>query len=335
MIPIYSHPTTVLFIDDDINYLKHLSLHLPHHLFPFILYNNPKKALDYILSNRNTTINLKDHWHSANPSHLDSCVMEIDIPSVYQKCYYRERFFSLSTIVVDYNMPDINGLEFLQKIDLSGVQKILLTGETDLHVAIEAFNSGIINQYIRKQDPNIKAFLINTLTNSQYSYFNHLSLSTIDALACYHEYPSAIAEKEFEIFFNKLIADHNIVEYYLLDTVGSFLMLINTGEIVILHTQNEDQTESYYLDIKELDYEYFSDEEKETIKNRNKIFCYKSFQGLKHPDPSLWAPYFCDAKKIQGRNQFYYSIEKNPRDLDVKSIIPFNTYLEDHQLVFD
>lgn len=205
----------------------------------------------------------------------------------------------------------------------------------DAHRAVEGFNNEIINQYIPKQNLNIELQLVKAIEKSQLCYFNSISLSTLDALTCYQDSPSALMEKEFEIFFREIINSYDVTEYYLLDPTGSFLMLTSSGEIIILYTQNEEQTESYYLDIKDLPSVYFNKREKNNIKERKKIFCYKSFHGLRHPDPSLWKPFYCNAKKIQGENQFYYSIAKNHRDLDLKTIIPFNSYLKDHQLVFD
>lgn len=335
MIPIYSYPTTILFLDDNINYLKHLSLHLPRNCFSFRLYNNPAKALDYILTNHHTTNDPRDYWRSADPVHLDSYVVEIDIPSLYHKCYNPDRFQALSTIVIDYDMPGINGIDFLKKIQFPGIQKILLTGEADAHVANEAFNKGLINQYLRKQDPNLEVLLADALLKSQTSYFNHLSFAVIDALSHRGNYHCALLEKEFEKFFYKTLTSYNILEYYLLDTVGSYLMITSTNEIIILHTQNEDQAESYYLDIKDLDPEYFTDEEKSSIKNTDKILCCRSFDKQQNPGPLLWKPYYRDAQKIQGSNKFYCSIEKCPTDLNFKKIFPFNVYTENHRSIFD
>ncbi|OAI50513.1 hypothetical protein AYO37_01015 [Opitutia bacterium SCGC AG-212-L18] len=335
MIPIYSFPTTILFLDDDINYLKHLSLHLPHDRFSFRLYNNPEKAFDYILTNYKTTSDQKNYWRPADPIHLDSHVVEINIPILYQKCFDQNRFHALSTVIIDYDMPSINGLDFLEKIQFPGIQKILLTGEADAHVAVEAFNKGLIDQYLRKQDPNLETLLINAISKSQTCYFEHLSFPLIDALSHNTNHPSALLEKEFENYFYETLKSNNIIESYLLDTVGSYLMLTSSNKIIILHIQNEDQTKSYYLDIEGLDPEYFTDEEKASIKNGDKIFCYRSFNEQRHPDPTLWKQYYLNAQRIKGNNKFYCSIEKDSKNLDLKKINSFNLYTKHRRSVFE
>lgn len=332
MIPIYSHPTTILFLDDNIDYLKNLSLHLPRNLFSYKLYNNPQKALVDLSHNYNSRTYASTHWQLVNPRHLDSCVIEIDIPNLYTQCYNPNRFSSVSTIIIDYDMPDINGLEFLQKINFPEIQKILLTGVADTDIAIDAFNKGIIDLYIPKQNLDIESQLTNNILKSQACYFRHISSPTIKVLERQEDYPSALMEKEFKVLFDDLVKSFNVIEYFLLDTVGSFLLLTSSGEAIILYLQNEDQVESYYNDIKELDIECFSDEEKDIIKSRNKIFCYKPFNEERLPDPSLWKQYYCDAKTLKGTNKFYYSIHKIDK-INLQKIVSFNSYLKTHRSI--
>lgn len=313
MIPIFLHPTRIIFLDDNIEYLKNLSLHLPYDLFLFKFYNDPQQALDNILTDFSPKTNT--HWNIQNPNQLDSCLIEIDIPSLYKQCYDSKRFSALSTIVVDYEMPNMDGLEFLQQINIPGVQKILLTGEAGTDIAIEALNNNLIHQYIPKHSLDLESQLLNLLKKSQFNYFRNLSLSTIDALSCQQE-PFALEEKEFEDFFQEIIKSHNVIEYFLLDPVGSFFMLTASEEIFILYTQNEDQAESYYLDIKDLPSMCFTNKEKDAIKNRKKILCFHSFNNHCFPDPTNWKRYFNKANTIKGNNTFYCSIKKIDPDLD-------------------
>lgn len=58
----------------------------------------------------------------------------------------------IQLIISDHNMPGMTGLELLSKVKelYPRIIRILLTGQTDLTVAIEAINSGDVFRYIAK-----------------------------------------------------------------------------------------------------------------------------------------------------------------------------------------
>ena len=55
-------------------------------------------------------------------------------------------------IISDYKMPGMKGLTFLQKtvLEYPDIIKILLTGQADLEMALEAINSGCVYKFIIK-----------------------------------------------------------------------------------------------------------------------------------------------------------------------------------------
>ena len=79
--------------------------------------------------------------------HRDDC----DLFSSYEKIYDDNRFAGISTVVLDYNMST-DGLELSKQIrrNCSYIKIIMLTGEADENLAIEAFNEGLIDKFIRK-----------------------------------------------------------------------------------------------------------------------------------------------------------------------------------------
>jgi response regulator RpfG family c-di-GMP phosphodiesterase len=58
----------------------------------------------------------------------------------------------LTVIVSDYNMPEMNGIDFLSQVkaQLPLISRILLTGNAELQMAIEALNSGSIFRFLTK-----------------------------------------------------------------------------------------------------------------------------------------------------------------------------------------
>lgn len=62
------------------------------------------------------------------------------------------REHDLDAVVSDYDMPGMNGLDFLQRVRITwpSVRRILLTGRADVHVAARALNEGAVNRFLLK-----------------------------------------------------------------------------------------------------------------------------------------------------------------------------------------
>ncbi len=56
--------------------------------------------------------------------------------------------------VMDHSMPGHNGLQLFAQLKPWHASRVLLTGQVDLRLAIDAFNHGLIDQYIPKQAPD-------------------------------------------------------------------------------------------------------------------------------------------------------------------------------------
>lgn len=61
------------------------------------------------------------------------------------------RFDLPLVLISDYAMPRETGLSVCSKYSDAGVQRVLLTGVADTNIAVSAFNSGFIEQYVQKQ----------------------------------------------------------------------------------------------------------------------------------------------------------------------------------------
>ncbi len=58
----------------------------------------------------------------------------------------------IDVVISDYEMPEMDGLEFLQRVRLHDprVLRVLLTGHADLQVAMRALNEGAVNRMLLK-----------------------------------------------------------------------------------------------------------------------------------------------------------------------------------------
>jgi CheY-like chemotaxis protein len=155
--PLFHRPGTVVFLDDDPDYLDMLALVLPRH-WHVKLFLRPVECINYLQqeppfweADAWNQQQLIDHWRAGKP-------LIPQILGYWSK--YTERYALTRVCVVDYSMPAMDGLQVLgELVDWPG-SRVLLTGQADEQVAVRAFNRGLIDQFIPKQTPDISHRLI-------------------------------------------------------------------------------------------------------------------------------------------------------------------------------
>jgi CheY-like chemotaxis protein len=155
--PLFHRPGTVVFLDDDPDYLEMLALVLPRH-WHVKLFLRPVECINYLQqeppfweADAWNQQQLIDHWREGKP-------LIPQILGYWSK--YTERYALTRVCVVDYSMPAMDGLQALgELVDWPG-SRVLLTGQADEQVAVRAFNRGLIDQFIAKQTPDISRRLI-------------------------------------------------------------------------------------------------------------------------------------------------------------------------------
>jgi CheY-like chemotaxis protein len=75
----------------------------------------------------------------------------------------QHRYGLPSVAVVDYAMPAATGLEVLRVSPAWPPYRVLLTGKADEHIAVAAFNEGLIDRYVTKQSPDLAQQLVSAL----------------------------------------------------------------------------------------------------------------------------------------------------------------------------
>jgi CheY-like chemotaxis protein len=155
--PLFHRPGTIVFLDDDPDYLEMLALVLPRH-WHVKLFLRPLECINYLQqeppfweADAWNQQQLIDHWREGKP-------LLPQILGYWSK--YTERYALTRVCVVDYSMPAMDGLQALgELVDWPG-SRVLLTGQADEQVAVRAFNRGLIDQFIAKQTPDISRRLI-------------------------------------------------------------------------------------------------------------------------------------------------------------------------------
>jgi len=117
-IPTCYHPTTVLFVDDNKDFLLNFSLHFDDDL-PYKIFVSPKEALNFA-NQQPLKHPLHERCFSEYPDAIGgspntSYTMHLDIASIHKEIYNPNRFKHITVCVVDYAMPEMNGIEFCKQ----------------------------------------------------------------------------------------------------------------------------------------------------------------------------------------------------------------------------
>ncbi|MBY0461804.1 MAG: response regulator [Alphaproteobacteria bacterium] len=287
-LPFFYHPTTVLLIDDDRNYLRQLQSLLSRNAAKFIIEPTPQKALQIAYHNINMQASIHNCFNYLEEEELETYRMAVNVSNIYKMIYNDARFDQISTVIVDYNMPGMNGLEFCKKIQDTSIRKILLTGETDETLVIKAFNEGVIDAYIRKHQDNFYTVIQETLEKCQESYFADFSKKIEAVFDPEDQKKAAFCSEKFKDYFKIVTQTYKIKEFYMLERTGSFLCIDQDGNHGVLVTQSKESVE-LLLDSQEA----LTAHPKilKALKDNTHILCYKHITEAPLPAGSSWGEY--------------------------------------------
>lgn len=232
-------PTQVVLVDDDPDFLEGISLMLNKDL-SLKLFQSAAAALQYV-NEAHRHVDLVQRCYTSyktGPQESDA-LSHIDIGKLHHEILNGFRFQTCSTVIVDYSMPEMNGLDFLKALRNPYIKKVLLTGQADMELAIKAFNQQLIDQFIDKHDPRLKPKLNATIASFQNQYFRSSFKLITDPIIANNR-DGFLTSPEFQEFFAELRKQTACVEYYMLDTPHSgFLMLDASGErrVMLIYSQ--------------------------------------------------------------------------------------------------
>ena len=329
MVPCCFHPTRVVVIDDSTEFLESMDRTLSKNHASYQYMSDPQKALYYLnevyqpnpFPNRYIEAMEEEEWEHR--------CLDINIFDTYHEVYRPERFNEISVLIVDHAMPGMSGLELCRKIKDPNIQKILLTGVADEHLAIHAFNEGIINHYIRKQDMDMVDQLNQAVEKAQWRYFNKLSEITFKAITAIDHRNHAVVDPNFQNFFTKimqqsLVAPYRFKEAYLCEAMGSYVLLTETGEVYGLVVNNDGQIEAWTDSEEALKADPQLLEE---LANRTKMMWYHNRSGTLEPPGKEWVNHAYVPEILKGaKEDYYYIFAPNLFDVDRARVLSFEAY---------
>src|SRR3989339_1450185 len=294
----FYHPSSVVIVDDNAEFLENLPENLSNQS-KYTLFDSPETALTY-LETQNKASLMQDDFSGKTEDFATGRSLNINFPKIRSLAKNTNRFEVPLVIIVDYDMPQMNGLEFCQK--LSGQhKKIMLTAAADHKLAVQAFNDNIIDKFIAKDDPHIFEKIDKAVDELQKSYFAALSTPIVKELSAT---ASFLVNPIFQAFLNNIIQKNNVTEFYLADAMGSFILVNDKNELFWLSVQSDQQIENY-LSI-------FQDEDNapkeivNALRQKEKLLCLFSEEDFNQPFEN-WGNYLYPAHKIEGLNYAYYA----------------------------
>lgn len=324
-IPPFFFPTTVAFVDDSATFLANLSLQLDSRL-AFRLFHSPFSALSALNGTDAAPPMVEQFFslyrHRGETSYAHH-VIDVSLEMIHREVHNEQRFEQTSVVVVDYDMPEIDGLEFCRSIRNPSVKKILLTGKADEQVAVRAFNEGLIDRFIRKQDADAVSALNRAIGDLQQAYFRQIEHVLSDALAVgSHLF---LRDPEFARRFEEVKRELGIVEHYLSCMPDGLLMLDMSGTAYLLIVQTEDMMRGHY----EIAYDLDAPEEllAELCNGQSVPYFWKT-RGNYTPVYEDWRTCLYPATEFKGRDWYLYTSVKNPEAFNLKYVVSYGDYLE-------
>ena len=256
-LPCCFYPTEVVFVDDNKLFLDTLDLFFQSlgGAVIFKTFLDPQEALNYI--NQKEKIEGKKALLNRVLKHVDTfqpnCYsLALNVSDLHCECYHAERFEQISVLIADYELKSkLNGLDVCKRILDTSIQKILFTGQNDMRLVIDAFNDGIIQRYVHKHEVQSFEKVARMVFDAQNRYFEEISRPIIKAIDSRIHYPLALYSSAFQKYWRELLARLDVVEYYLIEAVGSYLLITRSGQVKILFVQNVDQFRANLMDVQD------------------------------------------------------------------------------------
>ena len=244
-LPIYYHPSLTVLVDDSDSFLRSLSFQLDPTLTSKA-FHDTSTALDWLRQDRHQAaqeLSLHANFNTHTDS-LDQCNVAVDIEQIYRVSFQAQRFMTPSVLVVDYSMPQMNGVEFFEAVRHLPCKKILFTGAADEKIAVDAFNRGLIDRYIKKSDDNALDKLEAEIVVLQKEFFMHKSDTLRDLIALHHY--TFVGDPAFAALVRELSERHAIVEHYLFPSPAGILLYDRDGKARLLVVETNESMDSHH-----------------------------------------------------------------------------------------
>jgi CheY-like chemotaxis protein len=241
-LPIYQHPSTTVLLDDSAGFLDSLRFQLGAAL-PCKTFADGLAAIAWLRERSRAGGPASFFTPGVDAFAVQPLNVALHVERIRKQACDPERFAIPSVLVVDYSMPGMNGIQVCEALKDLPCRRILLTGAADERVAIDAFNRGLIDLYIRKSDHDALERLDAELAVLQRRWFLEQA-AALRSLLPLHGY-GFIDDPGFVALFGRITGRLGIVEHYLVHAPSGFLLLDHAGKSWRLVVETEQSMQSH------------------------------------------------------------------------------------------
>ncbi len=214
------------------------------------------------------------------------------------------RFSQVSVVVVDYDMPGINGIQFCRQLADLPLRKVLLTGKATIDTAVRAFNERIIDGYIAKQDAMLATRLKTEIRALQMAYFTRVAEPLRSILGL--DATRYITDPAIDELFAAECRAHDIVEHYVLAEPPGILMASSSGDIFVMTIHSEQDIVAH---IEIATAANASVDLVRALAARAVVPVFPTPSGLYEKGlETTWRKHVWPARELQGDEQWYYAL---------------------------
>lgn len=304
-LPLVFYPNKLIWVDDDELFLQAITKR----------FENTYKIKTFASSE--VCLEFFQNYHSALSAHsflrgyvnhedydlIDHLPMDINLGQISDLLNNAQRFEDVSVMIIDHHLPKLTGIEICYELRHLPIKKILLTGDSNHNQVINAFNEGIIDCFVQKDNLMLVQDLMTHISRLQTSYFVNMTKPLLFYLET--EYKLALSDPAFIAFFYKWCQLNQVSEYYIMDKNGTILTIDKNGKAkyFVIHTE---QTLDAFVQL------YAEDDDVSqficSITNRNKIPFFGIRKESWHYDFTQWAAYMHTPNILDGRERYYWVV---------------------------
>jgi CheY-like chemotaxis protein len=321
MTPFY-HPTSILVLDDDPLFLESLDFQFSEEV-SCQTFTRPDAALEHLRAQASQHPNFARYFRDVSEMKPESdlrfgdLLLRLQLSELRSIIDDRAREQRVSVAIVDYDMPKMSGVEFSRAIRDLPVKIILLTGKAGLETAISAFNEGVIDCFLQKQDSSVTYALRREIKRLQDEYFEEVSVPIKSALAL--QKPSFLEDPTFLELFREVSEKNAIVEHYICAAPPGVIMRDAEGNESFLYISDAENADSQC----EAAETYGApDDMVQLLRARKAHAWFPTQSGLYRPDyRANWTRFIWPAQTMPGSSRWSYSFirRETPTDEPLRS----------------
>jgi CheY-like chemotaxis protein len=327
-VPVYHHPSLTVLVDDSASFLRSLAFQLDPSL-PRKAFHDACRAIDWVRQQSQempapeaSILAKVDTYPAVAQQHATG----LNLDEVCRISSRPIRFMTPTVLVVDYSMPQMNGIEFCEALSDLPCKKILLTGIADQNVAVAAFNRGLIHRYIRKNDDDALQHLGDEILALQRDYFSSRS-EMLRGCLLMHDY-HFVTDPAVSELVGEICLRHRIVEHYLFPNPAGVLLLESNGCARLLVVESESGMDAHVEVARDNGAPLSLSA---ALEERRVVPNFFGGDGMYAPEfGERWHRHTQPAQVCEGRERYYWAVFDIPPDALRNQVASFSSFLNEH-----